>query len=55
MARTGHDGSHSGCLATGFVSSYVAPLVATVHWNPELVEIAREVRGGNPILASASE
>jgi len=33
MAGAGHDGSHFGCLATGFVSSYVAPLVASRQWD----------------------
>ena len=41
MAKAGHNGSHFGCLATRFVSSYVAPLVATRQWDHDLIATIR--------------
>jgi len=55
MAKTGHDGSHFGCLATRFVSSYVAPFVSTRQWDRNLIATVREGKGKDPLLAFASE
>jgi len=55
MAKTGHDGGHFGCLATRFVSSYVAPLVATRQWDRDLITTVREGKGKDPLFALASE
>jgi len=55
MAKAGHNGSHFGCLATKFVSSYVAPLVATRQWDHDLIATVREGKGKDPLVALASE
>jgi pimeloyl-ACP methyl ester carboxylesterase len=55
MSGTGHDGSHFGCLAAGFVSSYVAPLIVARQWDHGLIAIAKESKGKDSLLALASE
>jgi pimeloyl-ACP methyl ester carboxylesterase len=55
MAEKGNDGGHFGCLATKFVSSYVAPLVVTRQWDHDLIAAVREGKGKDPFLVLASE
>jgi pimeloyl-ACP methyl ester carboxylesterase len=43
MASTGHVGGHMSSSASGFVARYIAPLIRSRRWSPELI---REVRTG---------
>ncbi|HUS90756.1 MAG TPA: alpha/beta hydrolase [Phycisphaerae bacterium] len=42
MARAGNDGGHFGCLAGGFVSRYVAPLLRSGGWDAQLPTTVRQ-------------
>lgn len=55
MAGMGNDGSHFGCLAPEFVSSYVAPLVVARQWDRDLITTVREGKRGTPVVALISE
>ena len=37
MAESGHTGGHLSSGAAGFVSEYVAPLIAAEHWNQDIL------------------
>jgi len=55
MVQAGNDGSHFGCLSTGFISSYVTPLLATAQWWPDTIEISRNSGNRGSPLALASK
>ncbi len=54
MAESGNDGGHFSCLAAGFVSAYVAPLVAAREWDEELLAAVRDGRGAAGMTALAA-
>jgi len=41
MSGTGHDGGHFGCLASEFVASHVAPLIAKRKWDRNIIASSR--------------
>jgi pimeloyl-ACP methyl ester carboxylesterase len=48
MVAAGHGGDHFGCMATGFIRTYVAPLVRSTQWEAGLIASVRGGKGNAP-------